>query len=259
MSAEISSTDINRLIRHLVWARLRDVGFDQRTARTAWRRWSEGVDVVNFQSFNAYLAGAVGCTTFSFAVNLGTTLDYLPGSVTGEASRPKEWQCPLRLHLRKRLSQPIFRPYAGVRDLIGASAEDAVDRSDVWYVNADGSNIEETVADAAAVLESEGLPWFALARDPSELLGRLQAGDAGDDLGTPTSPNMARRISNRCASGDQASSPCAHASCLPAARRRKRSPWFRTTRPGNLSTLTSGRPVLKDAVPTLAPTFAEIR
>jgi hypothetical protein len=191
MSAEISSTDINRLIRHLVWARLRDVGFDRRTARTAWRRWSEGVDVVNFQSFNSYLAGGVGCTTFSFAVNLGTTLDYVPGSVTGEASRPKEWQCPLRLHLRKRLSQPIFRPYAGVRDLIGASAEDAVDRSDVWYVNADGSNIEENVADAAAVLESEGLPWFALARDPSALLGRLQAGDAGDDLGTPTSPNMA--------------------------------------------------------------------
>ena len=85
MSAEISSTDINRLIRHLVWARLRDVGFDRRTARTAWRRWSEGVDVVNFQSFNSYLAGGVGCTTFSFAVNLGTTLDYVPGSVTGVA------------------------------------------------------------------------------------------------------------------------------------------------------------------------------
>jgi hypothetical protein len=114
MSVQASSTDVNRAIRRLVWARLREVGFERRTARTAWRRWDEGVDVVNFQSFNSYLAGGVGCTTFSFAVNLGAALDYVPGL----ASR-----------------DPM--------------------------------------------------------RDPSALLGRLQAGDAGDDLGTPSSPHMA--------------------------------------------------------------------
>ncbi len=73
----------------------------------------------------------------------------------------------------------------------GASADDLVDRADVWYVFPDGSNLEEAVADAAAVVDSDGLPWFDWARDPSALLGRLQAGVAGDHTGTATSPNVA--------------------------------------------------------------------
>jgi hypothetical protein len=45
---------------------MRAAGFDSFTGRTAWRYIDTAVDVVNFQSFSASIANAVGCTPFSF-------------------------------------------------------------------------------------------------------------------------------------------------------------------------------------------------
>jgi hypothetical protein len=112
MDRAFGSSDVNKAIRHGIWTDLKEHGFIDRTARTAWRRWEGGVDVINFQSFNPYLADGVGCTTFSFGLNLGILLDAVPNYPKMDATRPKEHQCHLRLHLHKHLSQPLFHPYA---------------------------------------------------------------------------------------------------------------------------------------------------
>src|SRR5919204_1745606 len=151
---EVRSTDVNRMIRLVVWSRLRPLGFGERTPRSAWRRWSRGVDVVNFQSFNRYLADAIGCTTFSFGLNFGVLLDYVPHRATPKPERidprrPKEWECDLRRRFPKGLSQPWFRPYANLEGLDARLPPWPVsDRSDTWYVKADGSNLSECVDDA---------------------------------------------------------------------------------------------------------------
>jgi hypothetical protein len=67
----MDSKIVTREIRRFVWPRLKKQGFTEFSARTAWRHSKAKIDVVNFQSFNSYLAGVIGCTTYSFALNLG--------------------------------------------------------------------------------------------------------------------------------------------------------------------------------------------
>jgi hypothetical protein len=68
---EADNRAVTRAIGRIVWPELREVGFDSFTGRNAWRYVDEDVDVGNFQSFGGMLADSVGCTSFSFQVNLG--------------------------------------------------------------------------------------------------------------------------------------------------------------------------------------------
>ncbi len=74
----MDSKNVNREIKSTVWASLKTRGFDNFSTRTAWRHHADRIDVVNFQLFNSYNASAIGCTTFSFAINLGCYLPYIP-------------------------------------------------------------------------------------------------------------------------------------------------------------------------------------
>jgi hypothetical protein len=74
------------------------------------------VDVVNFQSFSASLADSVGCTPFSFSLNLGvwiagdTEARVLKPDKKGRP-RPAEWECTKRTRLAKSVQQPWFEPF----------------------------------------------------------------------------------------------------------------------------------------------------
>src|SRR5437899_12944946 len=74
----MDSKIVNRETRSHIWPLLRTVGFSVFTARTAWRYSEEQIDVFNFQSFNRYNSDILGVTSFSFCVNLGSYLTYLP-------------------------------------------------------------------------------------------------------------------------------------------------------------------------------------
>ena len=102
----ITSKDVNRALRQVVWPVLRDQGFVRRTGRTAWRDRPEQIDVINFWSHNAYNAGGLGITTASFQLQLGVhplcrTTDETPKS-EGEL-RPREYACDFRRLLREGL------------------------------------------------------------------------------------------------------------------------------------------------------------
>jgi hypothetical protein len=193
MAQAFDSSDVNKAIRHGVWTDLKERGFIDHTARTAWRRWEGGVDAINFQSFNRYLADGVGCTTYSFALNMGILLDAVPNYPKTDPARPREHQCHLRLHLHKHLSQPFFHPYTAVRAEDrqtagdGVQAGQATDRADVWYVEPDGRNLDTCISDALTVIVGAGLDWFENARDPRKLLWQLTHGGRFDHLGRPGS------------------------------------------------------------------------
>lgn len=74
----MNSNDVNRLIRSIVRPVLKAQGFEVATARSVWRHRADTIDVVNFQSFNRYNADVLGCSTFSFAVNLAVYLNAIP-------------------------------------------------------------------------------------------------------------------------------------------------------------------------------------
>lgn len=158
----MDSKVVSKCIRNIVWPCLKPLGFSGVKGRTAWRVWSHGVDVVNFQSFNSYLAGGVGSTTYSFAVNLGIHFDYISPVhgrkdwVSGDGLLlPKEYQCEFRSGLEKTIPQ------------------DELPRKGIWFVREDGSNVEEMVDNARDVILHVGLPWFERFRDPHEVLRTL--------------------------------------------------------------------------------------
>jgi hypothetical protein len=170
-----SSIEIKSLIRPL----LKDAGFTQFTARTGWRYADEKVDVVNFQSFNSYLANAIGCTTYSFCVRLGCSFDAIPRSERVKRKdgffRPEEYECHFRSPLQKTIRQPNLK------------------RKDVWYVNPSGQNLKVVIEDAKRAIQENGLTWFNRFTDLNEVLRTLQEDLESNEgtwgFGTKTSPN----------------------------------------------------------------------
>lgn len=177
----MDSRDVTQGIRRVVWPELRQQGFTAFTGRTAWRYVGEAIDVVNFQSFGASLADAVGCTTFSFSINLGVWVPQAPRRREPKLDRagrprPAEYQCHHRHRLEKSLAQPWFRPFnADMRrwlpslrrhreGLKKALRGDVHDRADIWFVLSDGSNLDACLDDAVHAIYEDALPWFDSTR-----------------------------------------------------------------------------------------------
>ncbi len=133
----MNSQVINKVIRSEVWPALRRQGFSSFDNRNVWRYRGPFVDVVKFQSFSAYLADGLGCTSFSFALNLGvflrhSTLIWPTRSDSEGLPRPSESECPFRAHLKKR------------------STVDGFGRADIFFVDEEGRTtaavFRETIA-----------------------------------------------------------------------------------------------------------------
>ena len=149
----MDSKVVSQLIRKAVWPRLRDQAFSKFSSRDAWR-FGRAFCVVNFQSFSSYLANGLGCTTFSFAVNLGLNFDFMPLGMTMRMPSierpPRESECIFRKPLLRRLNQP------------------GNEHPQIWTVDPSGNNAEECVSDALNVLLRDAMPWFEMVGDLSK-------------------------------------------------------------------------------------------
>ncbi len=174
--ALVDSSVVNREIKFAIRPVLQDAGFTQFTARTGWRYASEKIDVVNFQSFNCYLADSLGCTTYSFCVRLGCSFDAIPRRERlkrkGDLIRPEEYECHFRRPLQKTIRQPNLK------------------RTDVWYVDPLGQNLKAVIEDAKKTILENSLPWFNRFTDLNEVLRTLQE-DSETHEGTSGFGNLA--------------------------------------------------------------------
>jgi hypothetical protein len=172
----MDSRVVAREIKNEIWPLLRKHGFTQFSLKTAWRHLSEQIHVVNFQSFNSSLADRVGCTTFSFALNLGIYVRAIPVLYPVRHRRdpsvtPQEFDCHFRRRLLKEIEQLVLP------------------RRDIWYVAGDGSNLLACMTDARVVLQGEGLPWFEKFQSLEDVLHLLMGeGQLPDVYAAPHSP-----------------------------------------------------------------------
>lgn len=155
---EFDGATVGKAITRIVRPQLKRAGFTKFTARKAWRFSDETVDLVDFRSFSSYIAGGVGCTTYSFSVTTGVCYRCLnPGLEKPHLEKPQDYHLTFRIELGKSLRQPWFRPYG---------ADGTTDRPDVWYVLPDGSNLTECIDDASDQLLGSALPIVDRLRDP---------------------------------------------------------------------------------------------
>lgn len=178
----MDSRVVAREIKREVWPLLRREGFTRFSTKTAWRYTPEQIHVVNYQSFNSYLADRVGCTTFSFALNLGIFFRAIPFEypVTkgpDDLVKPLEWHCHFRHRLLKTIDQHVLP------------------RHDTWYVEPDGSNLLQCIDDSRTAIEREGLPWFERFKSLEFVLTLLMEQDRFPEIyDTRTSPGRKRMI-----------------------------------------------------------------
>lgn len=144
----MDSKTVNRHIRAEIWRPLKDAGFSDFTSRTAWRHRARKIDVVNFQSFNSTLAESLGCTTYSFAINLGCYFldvpdQFRPGTIKVKDGKllPQEYVCHFRRSLEKHIRQP------------------ELSRSYIWFVDPQGKYLSTVIPDALQAI-TNSLPWF---------------------------------------------------------------------------------------------------
>jgi hypothetical protein len=141
----MDSKDVNRKIREVIKPYLRDQGFTVFSQRNFWRFQGEDIHVINFQSFNSYLAEGLGITTYSYAVNLGLytkriNLGY-PIKQKDGLLLPAEYQCHFRGSIKSGIEQNI-------------------NRDDLWAVNSSGSNLEICMADTLEQIRKYQKDWF---------------------------------------------------------------------------------------------------
>jgi hypothetical protein len=133
----VDSRDGTKLIRKLVWPQLEARGFETFTTRSAWRYWDEGIEVVNFQALGLYTAPVIGCTPFSFALNLGVRLQYVPSDADTKERNgrpaPEEYECHLREHPAPSIPQ---RRYEIGPQTFGTSTKRGATRSRTWRTHA---------------------------------------------------------------------------------------------------------------------------
>jgi len=175
----MDSKAVNKEIRGQIWPILKNIGFSRFTPRTAWRYCDDKIDVLNFQSFNAYTASVMGTTTFSFCVNLGSFLNYVPPlwppKVKDGELMPGEAEC----HFRRRLMRNVT--------LRGQ------EHADVWNVDKDGRNLLWCIQDVAGQLP-DAIEWFDRLADRSEVLTILlyQEEDMNEIWGFGRNPSPTR-------------------------------------------------------------------
>jgi len=105
----------------------------------------------------------MGCTTYSFSLNLGCFFRYIPAQFpvrfkNGEVS-PEEYQC----HFRGRLDRTFDQ-----REL---------DRNDIWYIDPNGDYLAKSMDDVLLQIKDRGFAWFDRFIRPEEVKRTLLKDD----------------------------------------------------------------------------------
>jgi len=177
MDSKVVSRELWKVVRPV----LKGAGWTSFAGRTARRFSDRRIDVVNFQSFNSYLASAIGTTTYSFSIRLGCFFPAIPHSgikVKQGLLNPAEHHCQLRYTIHKKFSQPECA------------------RTDVFYVDPKGKYLATVVEAVRQDISTEALSWFRRFSDMQEVLRTLMEDDESMEgtWGFGAKPSPARNL-----------------------------------------------------------------
>ncbi len=169
--APSTSALLNKALRKYVAPPLREAGFVHVDARNAWNWQSECICVFNIRAVGNYFSEVTGWPPGSVGVWLGVHFTFGPPPRPIKVDkqqrlRPKEHECHMRSHLDCSLDQGHR-----VRHFQKGAERD---RTDLWWVEPDGSNADEVARSIGESVSGQALPWFDKASDLESALGMVE-------------------------------------------------------------------------------------
>lgn len=168
----MTSALLNKPLRAHVTPVLRDAGFQRVDARNGWSwRNDDCIWVFTIRAVGSYFSQSTDWPPGSVCVWLGVFFTFTPRPVDiklDDQGRllPPEHLCHMRSHLDCGLDQS-----ARLRAVSSIERR----RTDIWWVEPDGSNGETVARDIAAALASKGLLWYSRASDVRAVLAEVEA------------------------------------------------------------------------------------
>ena len=139
--------------------------------RNNWAWHDDVIWVFNIRAVGQYFSSVTGWPPMSVCVWLGAYYTFFPDESQLKRDSdgrllPKEWECQLRSHLRCTLDQTHLKTRL-------KSAPEK-ERDDIWWIEPDGSNVEEVIGNIRAAYLSAGTQWFNQMTDISHAFRVIQ-------------------------------------------------------------------------------------
>lgn len=154
----IGSPEVNKVIREILSPVLKVNGFSKVNTRNNWAWIDHSIWVLNITAVGKYFSDVTGWPPMSIHVDLGMYYNFIPMNndriKIDEGARlfPKSHQCHLQGELHSTLDQTQYM------SSLSNPAEQK--RKDLWWIEPDGSNIEEVIKNVKQSFLTDGIDWF---------------------------------------------------------------------------------------------------
>jgi hypothetical protein len=166
-----TSSVINKSLRKRVLPVLRAAGFEKADPRNGWLWSNESISVFNIRAVGAYFASVTGWPAASVCVWLGIYFPFIPRLRPGKIDDQgrmlvAESECHMRSQLHRKLAQAEY-----VRCLKNSGEQR---RTDIWWLEPDGSNADLVAADITDAIRDVALSWYETYSDLSSSLAAVE-------------------------------------------------------------------------------------
>ncbi|ALS74117.1 hypothetical protein AUC31_02085 [Planococcus rifietoensis] len=168
----IGSSEINKMIRKKLTPVLKGSGFTKVNTRHNFSWLDDCIWVLDITAVGKYFSDVTGWPAMSIHVNLGIYYNFIPSiddSIEVEENgkfSPKSHQCHLQLELLSTLDQDRY-----ISSLSNAAEQK---RKDLWWIEPDGSNLEEVIENVRQSFLTEGIDWLIKNTDIAQAFREIE-------------------------------------------------------------------------------------
>ncbi len=163
----IGSPDIDKHIRKIISPILRESGFYKVKTRNNWAYRDKCIWIFNIRAVGNYFSQVTGFPPMSLTAWLGVFYTFIPSQAKIKTDKdglllPPEY-CG---HMRYTLTNHDYS--LQIRSGLENPAE--AERTDIWWIEPNGNNVELMVNDLAESLKTIGIPWLLNMTDLEKVL-----------------------------------------------------------------------------------------
>lgn len=168
----IGSSEINKMIRKNLSPMLKESGFTKVNTRHNLAWLDDCIWVLDITAVGKYFSDVTGWPAMSIHVNLGIYYNFIPlidDAIKVHENKtisPKSHQCHLQHELLSTLDQDRY-----ISSLFNAAEQK---RKDLWWIEPDGSNLEEVIENVRQSFLTAGIDWLIKNTDIDQAFREIE-------------------------------------------------------------------------------------